>query len=136
MSHICISEHDMKRLLDIINNPGKLDLRESENLDLFRDELTSAQVLSFADISSDMVTMNSTIRIADMESGEEEEYTLVFPADADISSGKISVLAPIGTAMLGCPEGDTVIWRVPDGRRQLLVKKLIYQPEASGDYNL
>jgi regulator of nucleoside diphosphate kinase len=63
-------------------------------------------------------------------------YTLVFPSEANFDEGKISVLAPVGTAMLGYRVGDSIEWEVPSGRRRLKVEELIYQPEASGDYNL
>jgi regulator of nucleoside diphosphate kinase len=63
-------------------------------------------------------------------------FTLVFPDHADISAGKISVFAPIGTAMLGYRVGDVIEWAVPEGRRRLKVTEVLYQPEASGNYHL
>jgi regulator of nucleoside diphosphate kinase len=80
--------------------------------------------------------MNSTACLIDLDTGEELVYTLVFPKDADIQQNKISVLAPIGTAMLGYSIGEIFEWRVPDGVRRLKVKELLYQPEASGHYQL
>jgi len=80
--------------------------------------------------------MNSRVHLVDLDTQEEMVYTLVFPQDAEISQSKISVLAPIGTAMLGYRVGDTFTWQVPDGVRRLQVKKVLYQPEASGDYHL
>jgi len=67
---------------------------------------------------------------------EAMSYTLVFPDDADVSQGKISVLAPIGTAMLGFRVGDTIRWEVPAGVRRIKVLAFLYQPEASGDFHL
>jgi len=72
----------------------------------------------------------------DLDTGEEEIYTLVFPENADLKQGKISVFAPIGTAMLGYEVGDIFEWEVPAGKRSLRVEKILYQPEASGDYHL
>jgi regulator of nucleoside diphosphate kinase len=63
-------------------------------------------------------------------------YTHVFPSEANFDEGKISVLAPVGTAMLGYRVGDSIEWEVPSGRRRLKVEELLYQPEAAGDYNL
>jgi regulator of nucleoside diphosphate kinase len=63
-------------------------------------------------------------------------WTLVFPEDADIDQNRISVLAPIGTAMLGYSVGDTIEWPVPEGLRRIQVKEILYQPEAAGDYHL
>jgi regulator of nucleoside diphosphate kinase len=76
------------------------------------------------------------VSLIDLDSAEEMVLTLVFPRDADLNQDKISVLAPIGTAVLGYHVGDTIEWEVPDGTRRLEVRKIIYQPEASGDYDL
>lgn len=80
--------------------------------------------------------MNSTVHLVDLDTQEEMVYTLVFPDQADLALEKISVLAPIGTAMLGYGVGDTFAWQVPDGVRRLLIKDVLYQPEAAGDYHL
>jgi len=84
----------------------------------------------------DVITMNSKVRVRDMQTREESEYTLVFPHAADIKQGKISVLAPIGTALLGYKTGDVIRWEVPAGTRVLKVLSVLYQPEAAGDYHL
>lgn len=80
-----------------------------------------------------MITLNSTARPIDQNTDEEMLYTLVFPEDADVSKGKISILAPIGTAMLGYKTGDTFEWDTPSGACIFRVKEILYQPEASGD---
>ena len=71
-----------------------------------------------------------------METNEEITYRLVFPEQADIDERRISVLAPIGTAMLGQREGDEFQWEVPEGLVRLRVEKIVYQPEAAGHYHL
>jgi len=81
-----------------------------------------------------VITMNSQALLLDVEENEEMLYTLVFPEDADPVEGKISVLAPIGTAMLGYREGDEFEWETPGGRRKIRVQKIVFQPEASGDF--
>jgi regulator of nucleoside diphosphate kinase len=78
-------------------------------------ELRRARVVPRAQLPPDVVTMNSAVRLRDLETGEEETYTLVFPADADIAGNKLSVLAPVGTALLGYRAGDVVEWPVPAG---------------------
>lgn len=133
---IYITEQDSKRLFELINDPSKLDRREPEYLDSLKTELTRAKVVAPTEIPPDVITMNSTVRLVDLDTDEEELCTLVFPADADVSQGKISVMAPIGTAMLGYKVGDTFSWRVPGGERRLYVKEITYQPEAAGDYHL
>ena len=71
-----------------------------------------------------------------VDTQQEETYTLVFPENADIGQGRISVLAPIGTAMLGYEIGDVFEWEVPAGKRRLKVEQITYQPEAAGDFHL
>ena len=78
----------------------------------------------------------SKVRLKDLVSGESNTYSLVFPTEADFAEGKISVLAPIGTAILGYKQGDTIEWSVPSGVRKLKVEEILYQPEAAGDNNL
>lgn len=133
---ICITENDARRLQELISNPGALEHRAPECLESLRNELARAQIVAPDEIPPDVVTMNSTVHLVDMKTGEEETFTLVFPSDADVSQGRISVLAPIGTAMLGYRTGETFVWNVPGGERHLRVKEVIYQPEASGDYHL
>ncbi len=95
-----------------------------------------AQIVDAKDIPPNVITMRSTVRLKDLVSGEANIYSLVFPTEANFSHGKISVLAPIGTAILGYRTGDTIEWVVPSGMRKLKVDKVLYQPEAAGDYEL
>ncbi len=129
---IYISAYDKKRLLKLINrsNSGSNSLKELTK------ELDRAQVVEPRDIPGNVITMNSRIRLKDIDSGEEMEYTLVFPQDADFKNKKISILAPIGTALIGYSVGDIIEWQVPKGIRKLQVEELLYQPEAAGDYDL
>jgi len=76
------------------------------------------------------------VRVRDMKSGAEMDISVVFPSEADSEQGKISVLAPIGTALLGYRVGDVVEWKVPGGLRRLKVERILYQPEAAGHYHL
>ena len=80
--------------------------------------------------------MNSKVCLRDLDTGEELEYTLVFPGDANLEAGKISILAPVGTALIGYRSGDRISWTVPGGIRKLKIIKVLYQPEAAGDYHL
>jgi len=73
------------------------------------------------------------VLVRDLDTGGESTYTLVFPSDADIAKGKISILAPIATALLGYREGDEIEWPTPGGRRRLNVIQVLCQPEASGN---
>lgn len=99
-------------------------------------ELQRASVVPSSEIPSDVVTMNSTARLLDLDQGTTLEYTLVYPEDADFAKGRISVLAPIGAAMLGYRVGDEIEWVVPGGLRRLRVLEIVFQPEAAGDFSL
>lgn len=134
--NILITKVDRKRLIDLILNAQSGEYRGSIYLDKLRAELDRAQIVTPQEIPGDVVTMNSKVALLDLDTQEEEVYTLVYPEDANSAEGKISILAPIGTAMLGYRVGDEFEWEVPAGRRRIRVDKILYQPEASGDYEL
>ncbi len=133
---IQITEFDLSRLKKLLWDAQSTEYRKSEYLERLQMEIDRAEVVSPQDIPNDVITMNSTVSLEDFDTKEEEIYTLVFPENADLRQGKISVLAPIGTAMLGYEVGDIFEWDVPAGKRKLRVKRIIFQPEASGDYDL
>jgi regulator of nucleoside diphosphate kinase len=93
-------------------------------------------VVPQAEVGADVVTMNSTIRIRDRRSREVDEFTLVYPNESDILSGRLSVLAPLGLAVLGARKGDVIKWTVPAGVRTFTVEEVVYQPEAAGQFHL
>ncbi|GER79535.1 MAG: RNA polymerase-binding protein Rnk [Anaerolineaceae bacterium] len=133
---IYITEFDLERLKKLLWDAQSTDYRKSEYLEKLKVEIRRATVVSPRDIPSDVITMNSTVALQDLDTGDEETYTLVFPEDSDPGQGKVSILAPIGTAMLGYKVGDTFEWNVPAGKRRLQVKKILYQPESSGNFDL
>jgi regulator of nucleoside diphosphate kinase len=106
-----------------------------EYLKKLEEELDRADIVDPRDMPPDVITMRSTVRLKDLVNGEANTYSLVFPTEADFTQGKISVLAPIGTAILGYRRGDTIEWPVPSGLRRLKVDEILYQPEASGDFD-
>ncbi len=129
---IYITRADMTRLRSLIT--GTKGTRD--DLGSLRAELDQAHVVEPAEIPGDVITMNAQARLADLETGEVMTFTLVFPENASIEHDRISVLAPIGTAMLGQREGDEFEWDVPAGRVRLKVVKVLYQPEAAKHYHL
>jgi regulator of nucleoside diphosphate kinase len=131
---IYVTAADAKKLRDLLYSAQTTGYRGSEYVKLLSQELERAKIVSAHEIPPDVITMNSTVELVDTESNEQMEYTLVFPEKADVLQGKISVLAPIGTAMLGFRTGDTFAWDTPDGRRFLRVGKVLFQPQASGDF--
>lgn len=93
------------------------------------------KMISPMDIPEDVITMNSKVSFKDLDSAKIMTYSLVFPKDADIALNRISILAPIGTALIGHSVGDTIIWRVPAGLKKLKVETILYQPGAAGIYS-
>ncbi len=133
---IHVTGQDLVRLRQIIEFLRPQSPRDSENIKRLRHALEIAEVKEPADISRDVVTMNSRVTVRDMDTGEQSVYTLVYPERADYREGRISVLAPMGSAMLGYRAGDVVEWEVPKGTKRMLIEQIHYQPEASGDFHL
>ena len=133
---IYITELDYNRLSGLIDRTRERNGTDREYLNKLEAELDRAEIVERKDIPRDVITMRSKVRLKDLVSGESNTYSLVFPTEADSAEGKISVLAPIGTAILGYRQGDTIEWPVPSGLRKLKVEEVIYQPEAAGDHDL
>lgn len=133
---IYITSFDLSRLEELLEVASEFSGRDNKHLEELSKELLRAEVVDSENIPADVITMNSRVRLVDLDSKEERIYTLVFPSEANIDENKISILAPIGTAMLGYRVGDTIKWQVPAGTRRLKVKAILYQPESAGDYHL
>jgi regulator of nucleoside diphosphate kinase len=131
---IYITQVDADKIRGLLWNAESTDYRGSPYLKNLKEELNRAIIVEPQKIPSDVITMRSTAALRDVETGEEMNYTLVFPEDADLGQGKISVLAPIGTGMLGYHVGDTFEWNTPSGRRVIHIERIIFQPEADGDF--
>jgi regulator of nucleoside diphosphate kinase len=133
---IYITTSDYQRLSGLIERSrdrnGETD---RQYLDQLEEELAQAEVVDPKDVPEDVITMRSKVRLKDLKSGQTVMYSLVFPSEANYNKGQISVLAPIGTALLGNRSGDVVESKVPSGLRRLKVKEILYQPEAAGNYN-
>lgn len=124
MNHtpIYISRDDYSKLRLLISTA--LHSNASAALAQLRDELDRAAVIEPAAFPTDIVTMNSSVEFEDVGTSEVEEYTITFPERADIARNRISILAPIGTALIGCRVGDLVKWSTPGGIRQLKVRRV------------
>lgn len=130
-----ISEFDKSRLEELIAVAEDFGGQDRKDLESLTKELAKAEVVSPKNVPPTVVTMNSKVVLRDQDTSEEMTYVLVFPKDANIDAGAISVLAPVGTAILGYAKGDVVEWSVPSGVRRILIKDILYQPEAAGDYH-
>ena len=133
---IYITVFDKKRLEEIMAVATEFGDHARKDLESLAGELDRAEIVSSEDIPTDVVTMNSKVILRDLATSETMTYVLVFPRDANIDAGAISVLAPVGTAILGYAKGDIIEWPVPSGIRRICVEEIVYQPEAAGDYHL
>ncbi len=132
---IYITAHDKTRLERLLKEGEASGGRDRKDVQAMAAELARAKILPSKEIPGNVVTMNSKVRLRDTDTQEEMEYVLTFPHDAHAEQGRISVLAPIGTALLGYAEGDMIEWPVPDGVCHIQIEKILYQPEAAGDYS-
>ena len=127
---ILITGEDKRRLQRILPRIGT-EYADREDLILLAEELERAMEVEPAAIPPDVITLNSKVRVTDLENDATSDYTLVLPGEANYDAGRISVLAPLGTALLGYRVGDEIEWEVPRGVRRIRIDAVLYQPEAS-----
>lgn len=133
---IYVTTSDYHRLSGLIETSRERNGdADREYLDQLEEELGRAELVNPKEIPGDVITMRSKVRLKDLKSSKTVMYSLVFPSEANSNEGHISVLAPVGTALLGNRSGDVVESRVPSGLRRLKVKEILYQPEAAGNYH-
>ncbi len=127
---ITISSLDAERLENLLDAPGR-----HARHDAILDELARARIVEPQDMPPNVATMNSTVRFA-IDSPEEEFcLTLAYPKDMDQIPNGLSILTPIGTALLGLSVGDTIAWPRPDGKMlQVRLLEVMHQPEQAGEY--
>lgn len=126
---ILLSNQDLERLERLLDTVSP---EHAPGLDALRRELDRAEVVEPDALPSDVITMNSTARFVEVASGREFELTLVYPDDSHMTHGTVSVLAPVGSALLGLSVGQSIEWPLPGGRKMILrVLEVLYQPEAT-----
>lgn len=129
---IIINELDAERIDRLLE---KAEFASLPVADALNEKLDRAQMCTPETMPHDVVTMNSQVKFRNLTTGEELTRTLVYPAQMTDSSTQLSVLAPVGAALLGLRTGDTIHWELPGGASaHLEVLALLYQPEAAGDY--
>jgi regulator of nucleoside diphosphate kinase len=123
MAHrqIVVTQQDARRLRSLLVSRARVE-RDEEHVEELAYELEQALVLASEEVPAQVVTMQSRVRVLDLVTGERREFALVFPAEADPAANRVSVLAPLGTALLGYREGDQVEWVMPGGPRRLLIE--------------
>jgi regulator of nucleoside diphosphate kinase len=118
---IVVTELDRARLSELIALAGRNPRHGLGDVQALRRELDRARIVTDNDLPDDVIRLNTRAELVDLDTGERMEFTLVLPDEANIDEGRISVFAPMGTAMLGYRVGDQFEWRVPYGLRQMEV---------------
>ncbi len=131
---IYITNLDRERIKKILDELSERNQSSVKSVKKLEDELNRALIVDPRQVPQDVITMNSKALL--QLNDEDIEVSLVYPKDADLGTMKLSIFSPIGTAILGYKEGDTIEWEVPAGTSKIHIKKILYQPEAAGDYHL
>lgn len=132
LQNIVITKDDRIRLQTVIDRALQTGRESRHCVDDLQRELDRAQIVDPGSMPDGVVAMNSTVCLRDLDSNELETYTLVYPQDADINRNRISILAPVGTAIIGCHVGDVVAWSVPRGRVRWCVEDVVSPTSLHG----
>lgn len=127
---IVLTKSDRTQLCKLVALASARSGHDSDHLLSLTQELARAVVVDSDEVPSDVVTMHTTAIVRDLETEEQVPYTLVYPPLADLKAGRISVLAPLGIALLGFREGDEILWQMPGRDRRLRIERVLSQPEA------
>ena len=133
---IKITELDYERLCNLFTAVKDQRTVELKNLDALGAEIKRAERVDPKKITPEFVTMNSEFEVTDLDSNKLMNLKLVYPKDADFKIGHVSVLSPLGSALLGYKAGDTISFEVPKGEKKIRINKILFQPEANGDFTL
>lgn len=131
---ILITEIDKSRLSKLIGDELHIGVHTEKSINALQREIEKATIVSLDKLPADVITMNSRALLC--LNGDEMEVSLVYPDKADWDVKQLSIFSPVGTAILGYREGDTIEWEVPSGVAEIKIIKVLYQPEAVGDYHL
>jgi regulator of nucleoside diphosphate kinase len=133
---IYITQHDLQRLKKLLHDISDKNHPEVFSVQGLAIELNRGIVVSPKDVPENMITMNSRVLLRDVESGKEMTCWLVFPDKVDAVKNPVSILSPLGTAMIGYKVGDVFTWESPSGAKQMEVLDILYQPERVGNFVL
>ncbi len=136
MNRIILSSLDYERIYESIGNAQETgDISEEEAISLAA-ELEQAKIVEPKQMPKNVVTMNSKVVISFVEAEKEIELQIVYPRDADVKKNLISIFSPIAAALIGYKEGDIIDWIVPSGPTSIKVDRIVYQPEAAGQFDV
>ena len=132
-----LTDQDYKRLKDVLDLQVRQSRTLASELQSLENLLDLARIVRSEEVPQNVVTMNSRVVFRDLGTGSEGTVTITYPAEADPSSGRISVLSPVGTALVGATEGQEIELPLPHGnRRSIRIESVVYQPEAEGHFAL
>lgn len=128
---LLITDRDAHHLRTMLERPELFSERDRVQCEALEEEIERAKVVPAEQIPSNVVTMHSRVRIIDMRTGEQLVYQIVYPHEANYAAKRISILAPIGMALLGYSAGTEIDWNVPSGSRRLRIEAVEHQPESA-----
>ncbi len=135
MNELIISSLDAARIEGCIEKARSGGLNAPVNLVPLMNEVKRAKKLTPQKMPADVVTMNSIVLLSNKKTNKTAKVQIVYPEQADVSKQKISIFAPVGTALLGYKKGDTVKWSTPSGDVEFEILDIVYQPESSGNFD-
>jgi regulator of nucleoside diphosphate kinase len=121
---IIVTDRDFWPLSALVRSRTASFTRDKEHIDKLEEELARSVPVPASELPAGVVTMHSRVRVRDLGTDAARTYTLVFPHEADLSSGRLSVLAPLGTALLGYRQGDEIVWAMPGGLRRVRIESV------------
>jgi regulator of nucleoside diphosphate kinase len=127
-----ITRLDMLRLADVLEAASRWPAEDRQGARALRSRVARAEVVSEHEMPLDVIVLQSRVRLKDLDDGSDSSCRLVVPAHANVAADRISVLSPLGAALLGRRQGDAVEYPVPDGRRQLRIELVLVPPETAG----
>jgi regulator of nucleoside diphosphate kinase len=136
MAKLILNRLDYLRIKKAIDNAKQVKSINAAEAEKLLNELDSASIVEPEEVPSNVVTMNSEVKISFLNTSKQVIFRIVYPGEANLKLNRISIFSPIATALIGYRVGDEVEWIVPAGLTKIRIDEIIYQPEASGDYNL
>jgi regulator of nucleoside diphosphate kinase len=136
MNTLIINRLDYARIKKSISDAKQFKSLSNMEAEKLIAELESAKIVEPTDIPSDVVTMNSVVKLSFLNNDKQVEFQIVYPNEANLKENKISIFSPIATALIGYKVKDEIEWLVPAGLTKIRIDKIVYQPEAAGDYDL
>lgn len=133
---IKITDLDYVRLCNLITSLKQSKNGELKNISVLAEEIARAERVDPKQISPEIVTMNSMVEIMDLDTSKSLIVRLVYPIDADFKKGNVSILSLVGSALLGYKAGSKISFEVPLGKKEMMIKKIIYQPESNGEFTI